>query len=303
MSTPWRSSEALQPGATGPVRDFDERNDNLSELVPCWPELNDALFWYSVEATRIERGKEDLGLNDDRHLQWPDPYWAFGSDSFRRVLGWVRTRELEDDQLVALSLASRIYRQEEEPIEWHDLLQACVRGDSRLTSKLDSLVGPAAREEDSKFRRKWAEHQGEVSRKRQETARQRSDWIARLKAAPEVVRDPPNLPLGDLSRDQSRLLGEVIGDGLRTDRSHGSAWRALIEEFGEDVASAYRDAAMAHWRQFRPIPRSEGGDTRPIPPSLIFAMAGLAIEAEEVEGFPRASLCRRSVSRSAIHRL
>ena len=44
---------------------------------------------------------------------------------------------------------------------------------------------------------------------------------------------------------------------------------------------------MAHWRHFRPELRSEGGDTSSIPYSLVFAMAGLAIEADEVEGFPR----------------
>lgn len=269
------------------VRDFDDRNDNLSELVPCWPELNDALFWYSVDATRTERGKKDLELKDDWPLQWPDHYWAFDRDSFGRALDWVRTRELEDDHLVALSLASRIYSQAEEPREWLDLLHSRVRGDSRLTAKLDSFVGPVAREEASKFRRERAEHQREANRKRQETERQRSDWIAHLKADPDAVRNPPGLPSGECSWDQLWLLRETEGDGLRTGRSGGSEWRTLIDEFGGDVASAYRDAAMAHWRHLRPELRSEEGDTRTIPCALVFGMAGLQIEADEVEEFPR----------------
>ena len=89
------------------------------------------------------------------------------------------------------------------------------------------------------------------------------------------------------SRDQCQLLKEVEDDDERTDRSQGSAWRTLIDEFGQEVARAYRHAAMSHWRRFTPELRSEGGNTRSIPYSLLFAMAGLSIEAAEVEEFPR----------------
>ena len=95
------------------------------------------------------------------------------------------------------------------------------------------------------------------------------------------------MPPGELSGDQYCLLREVEGEDSPANRSQGSSWRALIDEFGEEVASAYRDAAVTHWRRFRPIPRSEGGDTRSIPYSLVFGMAGLAMEAEGVECFPR----------------
>ena len=60
----------------------------------------------------------------------------------------------------------------------------------------------------------------------------------------------------------------------------------MIPEFGENVARAYRDAAIAHWRNFTPGLRSEGHDTNSIPYSLNFAMAGLEIEARETDGFP-----------------
>ena len=59
----------------------------LSQLVPGWQKLNDALFWYSARATRTERGRDGLGLNDDWPLQRLDHYWAFGPESFPRILG------------------------------------------------------------------------------------------------------------------------------------------------------------------------------------------------------------------------
>ena len=269
------------------VRDTELRSNGLPELVPGWPELNDALFWYSARTTRTESGRNGLGLNGDRPLQRLGHYWAFGPDSFPRILVYVRTRELEDDRVIALSLAFRVYREANEPSGWLDDLQACVRDDTTLSAALDKLVNPDVPEHVTKWEREWAEHQEELEREWREAAQDRADWIARLKADPDIVRSPPDLQPGEFSTDQCCLLREVEGEDHRTNRSQGSAWRTLIDKFGEDVARAYRDAAVAHWRHFRPELRSEGGNTSFIPYSLVFAMAGLAIEADEVEGFPR----------------
>ena len=272
----------------------DDRKGELSKLVPGWPELNDALFWYSADATRFERGRTHLGLNDDWPLQSVEHYWAFGPDSFPRVLDAVNAREEEDDRVIALSLAFRIYLRAEEPGEWLRQLHDCVRGHTRLTAALDERLHPVVPEAVARSEREWEKHQQKLERERREDAQHRAQWIARLKADPDVVRDPPGLSPGEFSGDQYGLLREVEGEDPPANRSQGSAWRSLIDEFGEGVAVAYRDAAMAHWRRFRPIPRSEGGDTRSIPYSLVFGMAGLAIEAQEVDGFPR-HLCAANV--------
>ena len=269
------------------VRGIDDRNDKLSELVPGWPELNDALFWYSTTTTGTQRQTSSPKLRDFLRLEWSAHYWEFGPDSFARVLDWVRTRELEDEQVLALSLAFSIYGQVKEPREWLDRLRDCVTGHIALSSKLDELVNPVLSEADLRLRHESTEYQRELEREARETAQQRSDWIARLKAQPDFVRNPPGLQAGEFSGDQYHLLKEVEGDDERTDRSKGANWRTLIDEFGEDVAWAFRDAAMAHWRLFRPELRSEGADTRSLPFSLLFAMAGLAIEADEVQEFPR----------------
>ena len=269
------------------VRVTELRADGLSELVANWPGLNDALFWYSARATRAERGRRGLGLNDDWPLQRLDHYWAFGPDSFPRILNEVRTRELEDDRRIALSLAFRVYREANDPSEWWDQLQACVNDDETMSAALDRLVNPEVPEDVAAAEREWAEHQEEVERERREAAENRAGWIARLKTDPDVVRNPPGLQPGEFSADQCCLLRVVEGDDLREERGKGSEWRTLIDEFGEDVACAYRDAAVAHWRHFRPELGSEGGNTRFFPYSLVFAMAGLAIEAAEDEGFPR----------------
>lgn len=77
------------------------------------------------------------------------------------------------------------------------------------------------------------------------------------------------------------MLRTVEGEGLRNKRSDGADWRALVPEFGTAVAEAFRNAAVAKWRAYRPALTSEGADRLSTPYVLIFAMAGLEIEAGE----------------------
>lgn len=266
-------------------RGVDDREDQLWEVVPAWPELNDALFWHTAEAARAARATKGEALDDDWAVQWPAHYWAFGPDDFERVLAWVRTRALGDDRLVALSLAFRIHGQAEAPVERLAQLREAVAGDPGLASRLDELEARAASNEVAEWEREEAERDRRIERRRREEAQGRSDWIAGLKSDPERVRNPPGLEPGAMTRDQYWLLRE-IEDDERTSRAQGADWRALIEEFGEDVAQAYRDAAKAHWRRCRPELRSEGGNTGSVAYSLVFGLAGIGIEAEDADGFP-----------------
>ncbi len=267
-------------------RGIDEYKDRLDELVPAWPVLNDCLFWKDVNSARIRLEDEGRKLDDDWPVQWPKRYWSFGPDSFPRILEWLSERELEDDRLVALSLVFRVYREAEEPAEWLARLRASVMNDSVLVGRLNRLLNPPVSKENQEWQRQEAEWRQERERQGKEDREQRLAWVASLKADPNLVRSPPGLQPGEVSSDQWWLLAEIEGDGLRTNRAQAANWRSLIDEFGDDVAVAYRDAAMAHWRHYRPGIRSEGADMRSIPASVVFAVAGLAIEANEVEGFP-----------------
>ena len=147
------------------VRKTELQADGLAESVAGWPELNDALFWYSARTTRTERGRDGLGLNDVWPLQRLDHYWAFGPDSFHRILDNVRTRELEDDRIIALSLAFGVYREAAGPGGWLNDLQTCVRVDTTLSAALESLVNPDVPEHVATLEREWAEYQEELERR------------------------------------------------------------------------------------------------------------------------------------------
>jgi len=293
-----RSREAFTPEALAIINkvpatrirrddDFDDYKNRLHELVPAWYELNDALFWQHVEGARarLEVEKSER-LIDDWPVLWSPRYWGFGPERFHDILGFVENRSFEDDKLVALSLAYRLATQPNSPSGWLDDLKQTVLGHPAWEERLDKLFNPTI----SQSVRELQEREETRSKKRDEEkaerARNRAEWIERLRANPDYVCHPPGLKPGEFSKDQYWLLSELLGSSKQISRIGGADWEALRTEFGENVARAYRDAAMAHWRRFTPKLRSEGDNTSSTPYSLVFAMAGLDIEAREVEGFP-----------------
>lgn len=267
--------------------DFDEYKSYLHEIVPAWAELNDALFWGSVEEARgrLETKKAER-LTDDWPVQWPGHYWSFSADRFGDVLGFVASRDFLDDKLVALSLAHRLFIQANKPDGWLRQLRLAVTGNSDLEERLDTLLNPTTSQSATEWKKKNALQEKERKKKEEERNRSRAEWIEHLRATPDVVRHPPGLKAGEFSKEQYLLLQELESASLRTSHKNGANWKALIPQFGEDVAQAYRDAAISHWRIFTPGLRSEGHDTSSTSYELIFAMAGLEIEANESDNFP-----------------
>lgn len=268
---------------------FDQYKDRLHELVPKWDQLNDALFWQSVEDARDTfENKRSQRLIDHQRVSWIGHYWKFDNDRFDDVLGFIVSRDFLDDKLVALSLAHQLFVQADKPADWLRKLKRAVKGNSELSGRLNLLLNPKKSHSDVGWEERDARRREKLKLKEEEEEhnRNRAKWIEHLKATPGVVRHPPKLKPGEISQDQYWLLLEIEGAGLRKSRSGGANWEALRHEFGEDVAQAYKGAAIAHWRSFTPGLGSEGHDTNSTPYSLIFAMAGLEIEASEADGFP-----------------
>ena len=197
-------------------------------------------------------------------VTWHDRYWSFGPDSFPRVLNWLSTRELEDDRLVALSLALSMYREADEPAEWLDELRAAVKSDAVLMARLEEWLNPTTSEADLEWERKSLQLKQKHDQQRQEREQARSEWIASLKADPDRVRNPPGLQPGEITNDQYWLLREIDGDGLRTTRTKGADWQSL--------------AKSSEWTsplRFATLPWSTGANSRrgslrkaPIPPEF-----------------------------------
>jgi hypothetical protein len=66
--------------------DFNEHKGNLQALVPNWPELNDALYWASIEQVRCRNAaKSNEPLTDESSVLWLDHFWKFDTTSFPRL--------------------------------------------------------------------------------------------------------------------------------------------------------------------------------------------------------------------------
>lgn len=264
-----------------------EYKTRLHALVPAWPELNDSLYWFSIEQARLAKA-ERTGepLTDDWTASWTGPFWRFDADSFPRLIDYIGSRTLHDDRSVALSTAYRVYLQSDRSADIFAQLQNAIADDPVLTNQWELLLNPPVSET---LRRHEEEHAEYLRRRDEEEERgkqQRANWVDDLRANPELVRTPSEIEPGAIINHQYWLMLELHDSGSATDRSEYASWQALIPDFGEGVAQEYRDAALTHWRRHIPPLGSEGGRSNSVPWSLIFAMAGLEIEAGEIAEFP-----------------
>ncbi|MGL4239430.1 hypothetical protein [Tabrizicola sp.] len=265
--------------------DFSDRKEELAERLARWPELNDALFWSSVEAARRLREEKGEKLTDDWPIQYLGHFWSFRAGDLERVIGFVTERPEEDDRLIAVSLAYRICRSNDLPASSLDALWSAVGSEASLLIRLEELLDASKSQEVEAFQRRERKRQRKQDLKRKKQAEDRTRWIRELQSNPDRIRSPNGAAPGEITYDHLWLLSEIEKDGRRTDRHGGAAWEALIRDFGEDVARAYRDAAIAHWRIYRPTLRSEGVHSNGTPYAVVFGLVGLEIEAREAEDF------------------
>lgn len=290
-----RSAQALKPDAISVLHNMPAlrfwRGSNVEDyrtsLLPNvrrWRELNDLLYWTSITACRARMAAKSQSMLDDGQIAFIGHFWGFGPEDFERCLEWVRSKD-GDDRFVALSRCLQLYVEADRPLAWVAPLRAVVSDDeilkSALEARLDPKPSPTMQRMEAEHR--WWKRVSEAQDRKEKM--NRADWVRALKENPDRVLHPASLKPGEFSDDQYYLLGSIMSDRSSTSRENGANWRALIPEFGEAVARAFRDAAIAHWRAYRPALRSEGAATGATPYSLIFAMTGLAIEAGEDSAF------------------
>lgn len=267
--------------------DLREYKTRLHALVPAWPELNDALYWFSIEQARSARAERTGdSLTDDWPASCLGPFWKFDADSLPRLLEYIGSRAQHDDRSVALSTAFRVYARHDRPLGILAQLERVVAEDSELTTKLRLLVNPPVSETTRRYEEEHAEYLQRRSEEEEQHKQQRDEWIAELRANPERVQTPPEMKPGTFTKGQYWLMLGLQDSGLATSRSKYANWRALTSDFGESVAQEYRKAATKHWRSYVPSLRSEGALGNSTPYSLIFGLAGLEIEATENADFP-----------------
>ena len=265
--------------------DLSEHASKLQEAVPKWPELNDAIFWSAISHERTL-------LETTTGARVTDPYKALFDDfcfyevaDFERVLEFITDRAHDDDKLVAVTLAYRLVKESHHQNEDLAKLRDRVEAIPALAEHLERMIKwKPSREQrinDERFQKAL------LKRKRRDSVASeiRRRWIEDLKADPTLVRLPETVEPGEMTSTQVKLMRTTMQS--HSYRWSGDDWRSLADIFGQEVAAEYRDAARSHWRCYCPGLPSEGIDTVGVPNSLLFGLAGLEIEAQEISEFPK----------------
>jgi hypothetical protein len=265
---------------------FEEIRKELPELVRGWPELNRALFWYCVAEERARRKRKNgERLTDYWLVSIFGAYWAFGSPDFDYVVEQIAGRPLTDDKLTALTLAVALYYQNDRPRAWRERLKRAASIDPEVEAELAKLLNPP-KGAGSEFKRQQAAWKRRSDREaaKEVKAKERAKGILASRIA--TIRDF-GLP-GAVSNDQAYLHEQMRSSDGQHNRWTDGNWRSLVDEFGDEIAQAFRDGAVGFWRQNTPKLRSEGAAANTTPFTTIFGLTGLAIESREIEGWPSA---------------
>ena len=269
-----------------PGDNTESYSESLKSLIPNYADLNDALYWYSIERVRSARTEIGKALSEDWFVAGGEHYWAFDTNSFSRLINYIVNRTLQDDKLIALRRAFIVYAQADRPSELLSSLQEAVAANQPLREELELLLNPSIPENVRQYQIYNQERTLRLEQTRLQKEQERTNWITDVRANPDRLHNFHGMNKGEITNDIGLLMVE-----LRKTQSAGSFcdyanWELLIPEFGEPVALAYRTAAMSHWRKCLPELRSEGDPARDHTFYLSFAMAGLKIEAAETESFP-----------------
>ena len=289
-----RNSAALGPSALWVLRslplasefgdiEYKPLRDDLAELVQGWPDLNHALFWNSVTEERAAALNDNPSrpLTDYRMVSIFGSFSRFGEADFGRTLADLRDRPNIDDRLIALSLAYTLYVFQGRPAKLRRQIKAEVNSDATLSAQLDQFLNPPARGA-SPYRSQAARWKRQQARREAERAEKAQDWRGHLAGNLALLRaptDPKTAP--QALHCLNYLQGRLRQDGKRSDRWSEGRWESLVDEFGEDIARAFRDGTVRFWRTYRPDLRSEGAPANSTPFSVILGLTGLSIEARE----------------------
>lgn len=268
---------------------FDDYESNLAELIPHWGELNDRLYWACIEREKIQllSNPKSEPLTSDLPISWQGHFWAFREkEDFLRLISYIRSCELENDRSIALSAAFRLYEKLDKPTDMLAKLKTSVEHSAILANKLDVLIDPPISDCEKKHREENEKRRRKLDVIKEQKKASRDAWIADLKINFHRLIVPNST--GEITNEHCWLMDEISGSSMRASRSEEADWEYLTADFGENVALAYRDAAMNHWRNYTPSLQSESGRrNNSVDSALIFAVAGLEIEAVAHPEFPQ----------------
>jgi hypothetical protein len=271
---------SIAPETGNFCRYFHTEKHSLAELVPQWPELNRALFWFDVSFLRKKLTDESKRLTDGWPLVVRGHYWRFTAQDFDYFIEAVRLESCFDDRLVALYEAFEIYRVNGRVPKQRKQLKESVRGFADLEERLASYLHPPPMPADvKKIRRTSRSFEKKQADRDKKEAAGRQKWRLWLQANPAVLRDTSIASAGKVWNATNYLLHEIWDKQESHNQWARADWKMLILEFGQDVAEAYRDGCIGYWRKYSPKIQSEENEYQnSTPTAVIIGLSGLMME-------------------------
>lgn len=269
--------------------ELNEVKVDFSKLVPAWKELNRALFWFEVRRSReVLDKKRDERLTNFWHASIFGSFWRFEEGDFEYATEEISRQALLDDRLVALSLAFDLYRSANRPRKWLVQLKKLVSGNDGLSERMGTYLRPPTQSRDS---RRWKQQEAEWKRRaeasRKKKEKYHADWKKyfndKLGDARAALREKP----GTLTNPLLYLFDQTRTEKNITNRWTEYNWKKLIPEYGEAVASFYREGTISFWQHHNPKLRSEGAPSNQTTYAVIIGLIGLEIEANETKAWPK----------------
>jgi len=269
---------------------FPSEKHSLAELVPKWPKLNRALFWFDVTKTRkaLDKKKGER-LTDYWQVGFLNHFWCFTTDDYESAIEEINDKSNMDDRLVALSLAFNLYKDGGRGKARLNKLKKAVNGIKELEEALYLFLHPPKMSEGARrFRRQRADFKRQQKKREMEKARNKQEWSEFLRANINVLRDTSIAAEGKIWRATSYLLNELRNKRENRNRWAVANWKGLIPEFGQDVAEAYRDGCINYWRKYKPKIRSEGiVNPHSIPHAVVVGLSGIKMECRHEPDWPK----------------
>lgn len=263
--------------------EFKFDHGEFADLVQSWKELNHRLFWHHMKLTRdwLDHKKGERLTEVWRILY--DRLWHFSADDFELIKSDIVDRDFLDDKLVALDLAFRIYVEKGRPRKWRESLKKITSDHAELQSTLYGLLHPPPLTKEQKSsRRESTLYEQRRKRRKQDRKKAEADSKEWLLANYELIRDKKII-------EEGRVLNahEVLHRKMRQFREDSSSWTSgnwtdLIEDYGQNVAEAFRDYLTEFWKFNKPAFQSENKSyDNSIYHTNILGLSGLAITARE----------------------
>jgi len=268
--------------------DSDREKIEFSTLVSDWSELNRTKFWHDVQEVRKElEKKRGERLTEFWRVSIFGAYWKFTEEDFDYVVEQITNQRHGDNRLVAVSLAFKIYNDSGRPKKWREQLKRLVAEDEKLSGRLNTYLKPPAKSKESQTWKQQEAAWKRLSKQRERKEKKnRDDWEKYFSENIEKIRDPGLSRPESISNAQYYLHQRLREKEMDSNRWTSGNWKYLIDEYGNAVAQAFRDGAVAYWRRYKPKLQSEGAPRNQTPFSVIFGLVGLSIEARETTGWP-----------------